>query len=56
MVYGEPWTRHLLHPRWQELTNLCSEIDKLQEKAKFLRKQIDEDLDKYSDDELENKK
>ena len=46
------WTRHLLHPKWKELNRLCQEIENLQEKASRLRTQIDEDLDKYSDDEL----
>ncbi len=46
------FTRHLLHPDWEELERICGEIERLQDKSKILRDKIDADLDKYSDKEL----
>ena len=45
-------TRHLLHPKWRELEDICNKIESLKNKAYVLRKEIDDDLDKYTDDEL----
>ena len=32
------------HPKWQELENICGNIERLQKKAKNLRAKIDKDL------------